>query len=936
MFGLRLFFRLFIFTFLLFQAYPAEAAKRETRTLTLKNGLEVLLVHDPEVHRSSAALSVGVGSLYDPEEKMGLAHYLEHMLFLGTKKYPKVGAFQKYLDENSGRSNAYTGDVVTNYFFQVAHGAFEGALDRFSGFFKEPLFDKHYSEREVNAVSSEHDKNKRRDRWRTWQVISQISEEGHPIRKFNVGNKETLAGDNQAALLEFHKKYYAASRMRLAMLSKFSLRVQEEIARKYFGDIPDRPVTMPPISPDYRKPLKDRYRLLKVKTIKDRRVLTLTFPTIRLHDYLDSKPAAIVGSVLGHEGRGSLLSKLKEEGLALGLSAGGEYSHPNISSFDITIQLTRKGEKEYQRALEIVFSNIRMLQQSGIREYTFKETQTMAQIDFDWKSPAEGARYVASRAALMQNYKLEEVETLPYLYPKYDPEAYKAVLDTLNPGNMLAVLQARSVETDRREKFYGVEYSITEVGGAPFEKLRNPPQVAGLQYPEKNEFIPNRLALVKEGPELVRDDDIAKVWFQFDRRFEQPKVDIRLRIETPHIYDTVKNLARSRLYVAAVREGLNELVYPIQLAGLSYSLTLEKEGIVLQLGGYSERLTDLLRLVAQNLTRIEIDEQQFNDLKRARIRSLENKKLDQAYRRAAYYNQLLWLEKQYNEEELLEELKSVTFEDVKTHAKALYDRSFITGTVYGNWTREKVQESLEILLGEIKSKPLPQDERFRQVVEVLEPGEKALMSVKVADNNNALYYSVQIGEMDFATHAKASMAASIVEADFFKQMRTDQQLGYIVWSFNDRVEDRLFFKMIIQSAGYGPFELKKRVEAWLEQSRKLFDNLTDDEFERYRKALIVSLEKEGDNIAEVNEELYGFATREKGNFKFKKQLIEAVKKLKKEDVVATANKILLEPSTPRLAVLIRSRANDEPVPETVLTSVDQFKNRKTSSAPSKG
>ena len=53
---------------------------------------------DPDVHRSAAALSVGVGHLSDPIEKQGLAHYLEHMLFLGTKKYPEVGLFKKYLE----------------------------------------------------------------------------------------------------------------------------------------------------------------------------------------------------------------------------------------------------------------------------------------------------------------------------------------------------------------------------------------------------------------------------------------------------------------------------------------------------------------------------------------------------------------------------------------------------------------------------------------------------------------------------------------------------------------------------------------------------------------------------------------------------------------------------------------------------------------------
>ena len=79
----------------------AYAADRETKTLVLDNGLAVMLMHDPEVHRSAAALSVKVGHLYDPQEKMGLAHYLEHMLFLGTEKYPTVGSFKKYLNQNS-------------------------------------------------------------------------------------------------------------------------------------------------------------------------------------------------------------------------------------------------------------------------------------------------------------------------------------------------------------------------------------------------------------------------------------------------------------------------------------------------------------------------------------------------------------------------------------------------------------------------------------------------------------------------------------------------------------------------------------------------------------------------------------------------------------------------------------------------------------------
>ncbi len=911
----------------------AEAVgDRETKTLKLDNGLDVLLIHDPEAHRSAAALSVGTGHLYDPEDKMGLAHYLEHMLFLGTEKYPETGSYKKYLTENSGASNAYTGGAITNYFFQVSHEAYEGALDRFSDFFKAPLFDKTYSEREVNAVNSEHDKNKLRDGWRANFVVSQISEEGHPIRKFGTGNKHTLAGDNRPALLAFFKKYYAASNMKLAMISSQPLELQAQLAKKYFAAIPDREVSKPKIPPTFRKPLDGKYRLLKIKMIKDTRSMELEFPTIRLVDHKESKPASIVASVIGYEGKGSLLSKLKEEGLVLGLSAGGGSSHPDINSFSINVSLTKKGVVEYERILELVFSYIEMLKKEGFKEYTFKESQTMAQIDFDWKDPDEGMGFVAGRAALMQDYKIEDVETLPFLFKKYDPAAYKAVLDTLTPENMTVVIKTNAVETDKKAKYYDAEYSIAKVGGAAFQKLKSPVQVAAMHYPDENPFIPHNLKLVKEEPHLVWDDDLAKVWFQYDSRFQQPKLYMQFQIETPRVYDTPRNSRLSSLYLAAIKEGLNEMVYPIQIAGLSYGLSARKKGIVLTIGGYSERVGDLLKLVIENLKTVKISPQKFKDLKEAMIRGLKNSKLAQAYSRGGYYHRLIWLEKQYTEEEALEALMPLTLDDVKAYAKTLYERVYITGMAHGNATDEKIEESIRILLDGIQSKPLPESERFEQVVEVLEPGERILFSRQVKDNNNSIAYGVQIGEKGLERQAKAQMIASILESDFYTQMRTNQQLGYIVWSFQQTLEDRMFLRFVIQSANHSPFELNRRVEAWLAKAGDLLDKVSDAEFEKHRASIIVSLEKKGESIAEVMGDLYYLATEEEGDFLYKQKLIATVKNLKKEEVLAAGRKWLTEKRTPRLVVLMRSNSNDEKVPEGVLTEVSQFKNRKTTHA----
>jgi len=909
-------------------ASTAEAVKGDKRiikTLTLENGLDVFLVSDPDVHRSAAALAVGVGHLHDPKEKQGLAHYLEHMLFLGTEKYPEVGAYQKYLDEHSGGSNAYTGGNITNYFFQVSHDGFDEALDRFSDFFKAPLFDKTYAEREVKAVNNEHEKNKLNDGWRGNFVANMISEPGHPLTQFGTGNKDTLAGDNRPALLQFYEKYYAASNMKLALISNAPLEIMTEKANKYFSVIKDRPVKLPEVPAEFRKPLKNEYRLLKIKTIKDVRSLEIDFPTIRLLNYKESKPASIVGSVLGYEGKGSLLSKLKDEGLVLGLSAGGGSSHPNINSFGISISLTQKGLQEYERILEMVFSYIEMVRKHGIEKYTFDQAQTMAQINFDWKNPDEGMGFISSKAALMHDYSLDQIEELPYLLKKYEPEAYKAVLETLIPENALVVLSHNSAEYDKKTPYYDAEYSLQKIKGKSFDKLAHPAKLEGIFYPKKNDFIPYDLKLVDEDPHLIRDDSLAKVWFKYDHRFKQPKVYLTYQIETPHTYRSPKNLQLAKLYEAAVHEGLNELVYPIQMAGLSYSLSIDKKGVILTIGGYSERIADLIKLVTQNLMEIKIDSQKFNNIKEAMMRGLKNRKLGQAYTRGGYYNWLMLLDEQYTEEQKIEALTPLVLDDVKDYAKKLYEKVFVTGMIHGNYNDENAVKSTQILLDSLKSKPLAKEDRFEQVVETMPKGKRFRFSRKVEDNNNSLAYTIQVGDKDPALLAQVSMLASIVESDFYTQMRTNQQLGYLVWSFQQRIEDRIFFRLVIQSSTHGPFEMSRRVNAWMESSEKLFSKLTDQEFERHRQALIVGLEKEGDSIAAVLSNLYGLAIDEDGDFRYKKKLIEAVKEVKKEDVIVQARKVFLDSETPRLEVLMRAKGSKEKVPVGVIDDVSAFK-----------
>ena len=90
--------------------------------------------------------------------------------------------------------------------------------------------------------------------------------------------------------------------------------------------------------------------------------------------------------------------------------------------------------------------------------------------------------------------------------------------------------------------------------------------------------------------------------------------------------------------------------------------------------------------------------------------------------------------------------------------------------------------------------------------------------------------------------------------------------------------------------------------------------------------MIVGLEKKGDSIAAILGDLYGLAVDEDGDFDFKKKLIQAVKDVKKQDVISRARKVFLDSKTPRLEVLMRAKGSKEEVPPGVINEVSQFKN----------
>ena len=214
------------------------------RLLTLDNQMEVLLISDPGAPKAAASLDILVGSGDNPAGRAGLAHFLEHMLFLGTDKYPDAAEYERFVTEHGGAHNAYTSFENTNYFFDINAADLPVALDRFAQFFIAPRFDAKYVERERNAVEAEYQMGLKSDDRRGLDVLQGVMNQDHPYSQFSVGSLKTLAdrpdSEIRDELIQFYNKHYSANVMRLVVLGGQPLDELEALTRPLFSQVPNR------------------------------------------------------------------------------------------------------------------------------------------------------------------------------------------------------------------------------------------------------------------------------------------------------------------------------------------------------------------------------------------------------------------------------------------------------------------------------------------------------------------------------------------------------------------------------------------------------------------------------------------------------------------------------------------------------------------------
>jgi len=887
------------------------------RTITLENKLTALLISDKDTDKSAASLTVHVGQIQDPVERPGLAHFLEHMLFLGTKKYPNQSEYSQYISSNSGSNNAYTAYLDTNYFFDISTSALNGGLDRFAQFFIEPLFTEDCTEREMNAVDSEHSKNLMSDSWRKYQLFRSTSKKGHPFNKFGTGNKETLSHPTiREDLLAFYKKYYSANIMKLCVYGKEDLDTLEKWTREMFSDVKNHDTVLPKIE---EIPFDKEHlgTLWKVVPIEDSDYLEIQWVTENINPYYRDNPGHYITTLIGHEGKNSLLSYLIDEGLALELSAY-HYTHMDLfTEFHIGIKLTKKGLAEYERVARITFQYIKMLKDHGVNKELWEEFRKVLKLKFNYKDKEKPINYVNTLSVRMNYYPIEDVVQLSHLMEEYKPELIKKIIDSFTLDNMRVYLVSKSVEPecDMTEEWYKTKYTYKPFSSefkAMFENPNVGPSKSGkiLDLPPTNYFIPQNfdifakdLTSLPKYPKKIFSSDRVEIWFKQDNTFSKPKASIYFQIYcSDHGFNSQpETFLLFQIWSKLFNESLRELMYEAETAALSIKINDTPEGIRVTISGFNDSMNKACEAVFQRLKEFNPLERKehFEDIVHDMIKENENFSKKSPYQQAFALHDFLIQkdDKDCHPEVAIKILKKITFDKLMNFHQEWLKTSRVDCLVIGNITEEntiQIGKNVESILANIRPDSTPLPKELVPEIRVLnipfnttwfyehclkegENGEK--------EPNSAIIAHFQF-ERETPLHSVIlDIMANYLKEPVFEVLRTNEQLGYIVFGYKTEARGVLGYNILVQSSKKGPQYLSQRIFAFIDGIRDKIKNLTNEEFAQYVESVRVKIAQQDLSIQEEANRYWKEIAKHTYLFDRKEVSLDELTKVKKEDVI---------------------------------------------------
>ncbi|XP_061488942.1 nardilysin [Rhineura floridana] len=860
--------------------------------------------------QSAAALCIAVGSFSDPEDLPGLAHFLEHMVFMGSSKYPDENGFDAFLKKHGGSDNASTDCERTVFQFDVQRKYFKEALDRWAQFFIHPLMIRDAIDREVEAVDSEYQLARPSDANRREMLFGSLAQSGHPMKKFFWGNADTLKHeprqndiDTYTRLREFWQRYYSAHYMTLVVQSKETLDTLEKWVIEIFSEIPDNYLPRPTFS-QLTEPFDtpDFHKLYRVVPIRKTHSLNITWALPPQEQHYRVKPLHYISWLVGHEGKGSVLSFLRKKFWALALYGGngetGFEQNSTYSVFSICVTLTDEGYNHFYEVAHVVFQYLKMLQQTGPEQRIWEEIQKIEANEFHYQEQTDPVEYVESICENMQLFPKEDILTGDQLLFEYKPEIIADALNRLTPqhANLILLSAAHEAQCHLKEKWFGTQYSVEDIDQHwkdmwASDFILNP----DLHPPEENKYIATDFALKApdcpqtEYPVSILSTQQGCLWYKKDDKFKIPKAYIRFHLISPLIQQSAENVVLFDTFVNILAHNLAEPAYEADVAQLEYKLVAGEHGLIIRVKGFNHKLPLLFQLIIDHLADFsftpEVFEMITEQLKKTYFNILIKPETLAKDMRLLILEHGRW--SMMDKYETL--MKGLSIDSLLLFVKAFKSQLFAEGLVQGNFTSSESKEFLDYVVEKLRFLPLvhPCPVQFR-VMDL--PSSHLLCKVKTLNKGDAnsevtVYY--QSGPRSLREYSLMELLVMYMEEPCFDFLRTKQTLGYHVYPTCRNTSGILGFSVTVatQATKFNSELVDKKIEEFLSCFEEKIKQMTEEAFKTQVTALIKLKECEDSHLGEEVDRNWTEVVTQQYLFDRLVREIEALKSLSQSELV---------------------------------------------------
>ncbi|EOS95983.1 pitrilysin [Erwinia tracheiphila] len=875
---------------------------RQYQAVRLDNGMTVLLVSDPLASKSLAALAIPVGSLENPRNQQGLAHYLEHMLLMGSEHYPEPDNLAEFLKKHGGIHNASTASYRTAFYLEVENDALQPAVDRLADAIAAPRLAPVNADRERHAVNAELTMARSRDGLRMVQVGAETLNPQHPASLFSGGNLETLKDKPDSnlhdALKAFYHRYYSANLMKAVIYSNKPLEALQKIAVTTFGRVENRNATVPeitvPVVTDKQKGI-----IIHYVPAQPHRQLRIEFRIDNNSDQFRSKTDTLIAYMIGNRSKNTLSDWLQNNGLADSIDAGADpLVDRNGGVFSISVSLTDKGLTERDRVIAAVFSYLNCLRTGGIDKRYFDEMAHVLDLDFRYPSITRDMDYIQWLVDTMLRVPVTDTLDAGYIADKFDPQAIQARLDEMTPRNARFWFIGPNEPHNKMAYFVNAPYQVDTISAQRFADWQAESNKISLSLPVLNPWIPDDFTLIApqhqyDHPQALVSEPGLKVFYMPSQFYaDDPRANITLYLRNQAARSTAKNQVLFSLndYLAGL--ALDELSSQASVGGIGFS-TSQNDGVAFNVSGFTQHLPELMKALLKEYAHFQATEAQLEQARSWYLERLDSAEKGKAFEEAIQPARLLSQIPYTQRDERRRLLKSITLQDLNAYRQMLLQNATPELLVVGNMTKE----SSKTLASDIKTQLGCQGESgWRSSYPDVDKKTFANMQKAGSSTDSALAaLYVPAGYDEYASIASAALLSQIVQPWFYNQLRTEEQLGYAVFAFQMSVGRQWGIAFVLQSNVKQPAYLLRRFDAFYPTAEQRLRAISKEDFAQYQAAMINELRQRPQTLDEEAGRFAKDFTRENYRFDSRAKVIHQIEALSPEKLAAFFHDAVIAP-----------------------------------------